>query len=90
MYVLTNGANMRQKFNISFSGGRTSGYMTKLLLDNWSDRYDFIVTFANTGLEHPQHRFPRLHAGFEIVPHEVLPEVSRHKPQESSHGVGDS
>lgn len=40
--------------NISFSGGRTSGYMTKLLLDNWSDRYDFIVTFANTGLEHPK------------------------------------
>jgi 3'-phosphoadenosine 5'-phosphosulfate sulfotransferase (PAPS reductase)/FAD synthetase len=28
--------------------------MTKLLLDNWSDRYDFIVTFANTGLEHPK------------------------------------
>jgi hypothetical protein len=28
--------------------------MTKLLIDNWSDRYDFIVTFANTGLEHPK------------------------------------
>jgi hypothetical protein len=42
------------KLNISFSGGRTSGYMTKLLLDNWSDRYEFIVTFANTGLEHPK------------------------------------
>lgn len=37
---------------ISFSGGRTSGYMTKLLLDNLSNEYDFIVTFANTGLEH--------------------------------------
>jgi hypothetical protein len=45
---------MKEKLNISFSGGRTSGYMTKLLLDNWSDRYDFIVTFANTGLEHPK------------------------------------
>jgi len=45
---------MKQKYQISFSGGRTSAYMTKLLLDNWSDRYDFIVTFANTGLEHPK------------------------------------
>jgi len=42
------------KYQISFSGGRTSAYMTKLLLDNWSDRYEFIVTFANTGLEHPK------------------------------------
>lgn len=42
------------KYHISFSGGRTSAYMTKLLLDNWSDRYEFIVTFANTGLEHPK------------------------------------
>jgi hypothetical protein len=45
---------MKQKYQISFSGGRTSAYMTKLLLDNWSVRYDFIVTFANTGLEHPK------------------------------------
>jgi hypothetical protein len=45
---------MREKYHISFSGGRTSAYMTKLLIDNWSDRYDFIVTFANTGLEHPK------------------------------------
>lgn len=43
---------MKPKMNISFSGGRTSGYMTKLLLDNWADQYEFIVTFANTGLEH--------------------------------------
>jgi hypothetical protein len=45
---------MKTKYHISFSGGRTSAYMTKLCLDNWSDRYDFIVTFANTGLEHPK------------------------------------
>ena len=44
----------KQPFHISFSGGRTSAYMTKLLLDNWSDDYEFIVTFANTGLEHPK------------------------------------
>lgn len=43
-----------EKYQVSFSGGRTSAYMTKLLLDNWSDRYEFIVTFANTGLEHPK------------------------------------
>jgi hypothetical protein len=41
-------------YNVSFSGGRTSGYMTKLLLDRYRDRYDFIVTFANTGMEHPK------------------------------------
>lgn len=50
-----NGAESgKEKYHISFSGGRTSGYMTKLILDNWSDKYDFIVTFANTGLEHPK------------------------------------
>ena len=45
---------VKEKYHISFSGGRTSAYMTKLLLDTWSDRYEFIVTFANTGLEHPK------------------------------------
>jgi hypothetical protein len=45
---------MKPKYHISFSGGRTSAYMTKLILDNWSDQYEFIVTFANTGLEHPK------------------------------------
>jgi hypothetical protein len=38
--------------HVAFSGGRTSAFMTKKLLDNWSDRYQFCVTFANTGLEH--------------------------------------
>ena len=45
---------VRLPYHISFSGGRTSGYMTKMLLDNYSDHYDFIVTFANTGIEHPK------------------------------------
>lgn len=37
--------------NISFSGGETSAFMTKWLLDNWGDKYNFVVTFANTGQE---------------------------------------
>lgn len=44
----------KEKYQISFSGGRTSAYMTKLLLDTYWDKYDFIVTFANTGMEHPK------------------------------------
>lgn len=38
---------------ISFSGGRTSGYMTWRILQEWRDRYDdIVVLFANTGCEH--------------------------------------
>ena len=37
---------------VSFSGGRTSGYMCHYLIQNKSDEYDFIFVFANTGLEH--------------------------------------
>lgn len=42
----------KPKYQISFSGGLTSAYMTVYLLQSYSHIYDFIVTFANTGLEH--------------------------------------
>lgn len=40
-----------KKLVISFSGGRTSGYMTKKILDTRSNEYDIKVIFANTGFE---------------------------------------
>lgn len=42
---------VKQKLLVSFSGGRTSGYMTKHILDKYSDQYDVKVVFANTGAE---------------------------------------
>ncbi|OQR30298.1 Nin-like protein [Pseudomonas sp. Bc-h] len=38
---------------VSSSGGRTSAYMLRQVLDNNVDLGDLIVTFANTGKEHP-------------------------------------
>lgn len=33
------------------SGGKTSGYQTKRVLDEYSDKYNILVAFANTGQE---------------------------------------
>lgn len=41
--------------HIAFSGGRTSAYMTKILLGRWKDKYtNIVVVFANTGQENEQ------------------------------------
>ena len=42
----------RPRIAISFSGGRTSAVMTKLLIEKYSATHELLVTFANTGQEH--------------------------------------
>jgi 3'-phosphoadenosine 5'-phosphosulfate sulfotransferase (PAPS reductase)/FAD synthetase len=44
---------MKPRLTISNSGGRTSAVMTKLCLEQYADTHEIVVTFANTGCEHP-------------------------------------
>lgn len=61
----------RPKLAISFSGGRSSAVMTKLCLEEYGDSHEIVVTFANTGCEHPATldfvRDCDLHWGFNTV-----------------------
>lgn len=41
----------KKKLFVSFSGGATSGYMTKYLIERHSDTHEIVVVFANTGEE---------------------------------------
>lgn len=42
----------KPKLAVSFSGGRTSAVMTKLVLERYGKTHDIKVCFANTGCEH--------------------------------------
>lgn len=39
---------------VSFSGGKTSGFMCHYLLESWAHKYNFTFCFANTGREHEE------------------------------------
>lgn len=45
---------MKQKLLIEFSGGRSSGFMTRMLTTLYKDKYDIVVCFANTGQENEE------------------------------------
>lgn len=42
----------KPRLRVSFSGGRTSAYMAKLVKDSLSQYFEIIFVFANTGWEH--------------------------------------
>lgn len=45
---------MKPTLMVSFSGGRTSAYMARDLQLNYSDKYNLVFVFMNTGQEHEE------------------------------------
>jgi len=45
---------MKEKLCVSYSGGETSGCMTTNILKRYSEQYDILITFANTGEENEE------------------------------------
>lgn len=45
---------MKPTLMVSFSGGRTSAYMARHLQLNYSDKYNLVFVFMNTGQEHEE------------------------------------
>jgi 3'-phosphoadenosine 5'-phosphosulfate sulfotransferase (PAPS reductase)/FAD synthetase len=44
----------KNKLLVCMSGGRTSAYMTKRLIEEYSDKYEMLICFANTGQENDE------------------------------------
>jgi len=44
----------KPKLSVSFSGGRTSAYMSYLIKEHWSESHDLSFIFANTGKENEE------------------------------------
>lgn len=48
---------MKIKLFVSFSGGKSSAYMAKRLVDEWGSYFEFVFLFANTGQEREETLF---------------------------------
>lgn len=78
----------KPRLRVSFSGGRTSAFMSIWLKQNMADHYDMRFVFANTGWEHPDtlrfvnevdRRFDLGVTWVEAVPRRELGKSSGHR-----------